>query len=89
MAGNLKENSRNSYVPRFGGVGSVDELSLGCFQRIADSLEKMAKSFEQSNARVTSLLIANDRLEKSVRRYKNKVKFLKMQNNNGVKSVKK
>lgn len=43
----LKLRSRQEYSPADGHCGTIDEISLGCMQRIADATELMAKDYRR------------------------------------------
>lgn len=69
----FKEQSKTNWTTSFGEKPDTEHLKLGCLQRIADSFEKLNLNFQESNRRTTNLILANDRLERSVKYYKNKL----------------
>ena len=60
--GTLKNNSRLDFNERTDGINRIDELQIGCLQRIADAVEKLATSYDNMrNDRDYYKRIAEDR----------------------------
>jgi hypothetical protein len=80
----FQELSRLTYSKGDSQIPSIDEVNLGCFQRIANSMEIMCKDrvkLERENdymsKRIRDLNSENDTLRRRVATYKGKFNSLK------------
>lgn len=90
----LKTLSKKNYISTFDSNPSIDELNLGCMQRIANATELMSKNYlelqrvlERYQQWYKNERERNERLNKTITnlervktRYKNQVKKLKEAN---------